>query len=105
MVLPGDISTAAFLIVAALITPGSEVCLCNVGLNPTRTGLLEVLVSMGAQIEIHHGREQSGEPVGNLVVRYSELQATTVSGTMVVKMIDEFPAFAIAAAFATAKQW
>jgi 3-phosphoshikimate 1-carboxyvinyltransferase len=98
--LPGDISAAAFLIVAALITPGSEVYLYNVGLNPTRTGLLDTLVSMGAQIEIHPGCDQGGEPVGNLVVHHSALQATTVSSTMVVRMIDEFPAFAIAATFA-----
>ena len=103
IVLPGDISAAAFLIVAALITPGSELCLCNVGLNPTRIGLLEVLVRMGAQIEIQPSSEPSFEPVGNLVVYYSDLQAATVSGTMVVKMIDEFPAFAIAAAFARGK--
>jgi len=100
VMLPGDISTAAFLIVAALITPGSEIRLCNLGLNPTRTGLLEVLGSMGAQIEIHPGGEQGGEPAGDLVVHHSKLQATTVSGTMVVRMIDEFPAFALAAAFA-----
>ena len=98
--LPGDISAAAFLIVASLITPGSEIRLDNVGLNPTRTGLLAVLGSMGAQIEIHPGREQCGEPVGDLIVRHSELQATTISGTRVVQMIDEFPAFAVAAAFA-----
>ncbi|OGO40644.1 MAG: 3-phosphoshikimate 1-carboxyvinyltransferase [Chloroflexi bacterium RBG_16_58_14] len=100
MTLPGDMSAAAFLIVAALITPGSEVRLCNVGLNPTRTGLLEALGQMRAQIEIHPTGEQGGEPTGDLMVRYSTLQSTTVSGTMVVQMIDEFPAFALAAAFA-----
>jgi 3-phosphoshikimate 1-carboxyvinyltransferase len=100
MTLPGDMSAAAFLIVAALITPGSEVRLCNVGLNPTRTGLLEALGQMGAQIEINPKGEQAGEPTGDLVVRHSTLQATTVSGPMVVQMIDEFPAFALAAAFA-----
>ena len=100
MALPGDISAAAFLIVAALITPGSEVRLCNVGLNPTRTGLLEALGNMGSQIEIYPKGEQGGEPTGDLLVRYSTLQATIVSGTMVVQMIDEFPAFALAAAFA-----
>lgn len=100
MALPGDMSAAAFLIVAALITPGSEVRLCNVGLNPTRTGLLQVLGEMGAQIDILPCPEQGGEPTGDLLVRYSDLQATAVSGTLVVQMIDEFPAFAVAAAFA-----
>ncbi len=103
MALPGDISAAAFLIVAALITPGSELRLCNVGLNPTRTGLLEALERMGAQVEVHRHPDQGGEPMGDLLVRYSELHAVTVSGPLVVRMIDEFPAFAIAAAFAQGK--
>jgi 3-phosphoshikimate 1-carboxyvinyltransferase len=98
--LPGDFSSAAFLIVAALITPDSKLTLRNVGLNPTRTGLLDVLAKMGARIDIHPGYDQGGEPVGDLVVNHSNLYATAVSGSMVVRMIDEFPAFAIAAAFA-----
>lgn len=98
--LPGDMSAAAFLIVAALISPGSEVRLNNVGLNPTRTGLLEALRNMGAEIEIYPHPEQAGEPNGDLLVRHSSLQATRVSGSLVVQMIDEFPAFALAAAFA-----
>jgi 3-phosphoshikimate 1-carboxyvinyltransferase len=98
--LPGDISSAAFLIVAALITPGSEIRLPNVGLNPTRTGLLEALRSMGAQIEIQAETRRFGEPAGDLLVRASRLTATQVAGPLVVRMIDEFPAFAIAAAYA-----
>jgi len=98
--LPGDFSAAAFLIVAALITPGSEVQLCNVGLNPTRTGLLDALHSMGAEINIQPHQAQGGEPVGDLIVRHSALRGTSVSGSAVVKMIDEFPAFALAAVFA-----
>lgn len=98
--LPGDLSAAAFLIVAALITPGSEVRLCNVGLNPTRTGLLEALDRMGAQIEIDIYPNSTYEPKGDLLVRYTRLRATSISGSLVVRMIDEFPAFAIAAAFA-----
>jgi len=100
LALPGDFSSAAFLIVAALVTPQSHLTLKNVGLNPTRTGLLDALRAMGAQIEILPGREQAGEPVGDLLISHSNLHATTVSGTMVVRMIDEFPAFAMAAAFA-----
>jgi 3-phosphoshikimate 1-carboxyvinyltransferase len=97
---PGDISSAAFLIVAALITPGSEIHLRNVGLNPTRTGLLDVLADMGAEITIKPHDDQLGEPVGDLSVHSSVLHGTQVSGSSVVRMIDEFPAFAVAAAFA-----
>ncbi len=95
--LPGDFSSAAFLIVAALITPGSQITLENVGLNPTRTGLLDVLKEMGADIRIIQVREQAGEPCGDLLVRHSRLRAGRVSGERVVRMIDEFPAFAVAA--------
>jgi 3-phosphoshikimate 1-carboxyvinyltransferase len=98
--IPGDFSSAAFLIVSALITPGSEVRLRRVGLNATRTGLLEVLAEMGAQIEVCDPREIAGEPVGDLLVRASQLEGGRVEGTRVVRMIDEFPAFAIAAAYA-----
>lgn len=98
--LPGDISAAAFLIVAALITPGSIITLRGVGLNPTRTGLLEALLSMGAHLRITNRSEQCGEPVGDLTVRHSRLGGTRVDGDLVVRMIDEFPVFAVAAAFA-----
>jgi len=98
--LPGDMSAAAFLIVAALITPGSDVLIRDVGLNPTRTGLVESLQAMGADIRIDAAGERHGEPVGDLSVRHSPLRGTEVSGETVVRMIDEFPAFAVAAAFA-----
>lgn len=100
MTIPGDISAAAFLIVAALIVPGSEITLTGVELNPTRTGLLDALRGMGADIAISHAREVSGEPVGDLTVRASALHSTAVSGDLVVRMIDEFPIFAVAAALA-----
>jgi 3-phosphoshikimate 1-carboxyvinyltransferase len=100
MHIPGDFSAAAFLIVAALVTPGSKLLLPNIGLNPTRTGLLLTLQEMGGQIEIRSPRETSGEPVGDLVVSYSQLHGVTVSGSRVVDMIDEFPVFAAAAALA-----
>ncbi len=100
MTLPGDFSSAAFLIVAALITPGSEITLKNVGLNATRTGLLDILLSMGADIQITAQPSRNGEPVGDLTVRSSTLRGVTVSGGQVVRMIDEFPIFAVAAAFA-----
>lgn len=98
--LPGDFSSAAFLIVAALITPGSEIVLRNVGLNPTRTGLLEALQAMGGQIEVRGREERFGEARGDLMVRYSTLQGGLVRGEQVVRMIDEFPVFAVAAAAA-----
>jgi len=98
--LPNDISAAAFLIVAALITPGSQLHLRSVGLNPTRTGLLDTLLEMGADIQIHPTAERGGEPVGDLIVRYSSLRGVEVGDERVVRMIDEFPVFAVAAAYA-----
>jgi 3-phosphoshikimate 1-carboxyvinyltransferase len=100
LTLPGDISSAAFLIVAALLTPGSDVTLLEVGLNPTRTGLLAALMEMGADITIKPGVERAGEPLGHIRARFSPLKGITVAGSRVVEMIDEFPAFAVAAAFA-----
>jgi 3-phosphoshikimate 1-carboxyvinyltransferase len=100
MTIPGDFSAAAFLIVAALITPGSEIRLRGVGLNPTRTGLLDVLRFMGGDIRVENQRESGGEPSGDLTIRHSRMQAAEVNGSLVVRMIDEFPALAIAAAYA-----
>jgi len=103
MQIPGDFSAAAFLLVAALVTPGSELLLHNIGLNPTRTGLLVTLLEMGADIEVLNPRQASGEPAGDLRVRFSALRGVTVSGARVVEMIDEFPVFAAAAAFAAGR--
>jgi 3-phosphoshikimate 1-carboxyvinyltransferase len=101
MVLPGDFSSAAFLIVAAVITPGSNVTITDVGLNSARTGLLDALLGMGADICITSQTNRSGEPVGDLIVKYSRLHGTNICGEQVVRMIDEFPIFAIAAAYAS----
>jgi 3-phosphoshikimate 1-carboxyvinyltransferase len=98
--LPGDFSAAAFLIVAGLVVPGSRLVLKDVGLNPGRTGLLDALLSMGADICIERPSTRGGEPVGNLLVNYSHLHGTDISGEQVVRMIDEFPIFAVAAACA-----
>jgi len=98
--IPGDISSAAFPIVAALLVPGSEITLTRVGLNPTRTGLLDVLETMGARIQIDNRCIESGEPVGDFTVRASRLTSTTIDGNAVVRMIDEFPILAVAASFA-----
>ena len=103
MLLPGDFSSAAFLIVAAIITPGSQIVLHGVGLNPTRTGLLDVLKAMGADITIQNVYESCGERLGDLQVRYSALRGVNISGSTVVRMIDEFPVFAVAATHAQGK--
>jgi len=100
LTIPGDISSAAFTIVGTLITPESEVILRGVGLNPTRTGLLDVLLEMGADIRVSNRRENQGEPIGDLTVGHSSLRGVSVAGPQVVRMIDEFPVFAVAAAFA-----
>jgi 3-phosphoshikimate 1-carboxyvinyltransferase len=99
--IPGDFSAAAFLITAALLVPGSDLTLVGVGLNPTRTGLLDVLKAMGGDIEVSAQGDEHGEPVGNLRIRHSALRGITVQGDTVVRMIDEFPVFAVAAACAT----
>ncbi len=89
------------LIVAGLITPGSHIYIRGVGLNPTRTGLLEALQEMGADLKVIPGPDQGGEPAGDIVVRHRRLLGGRVSGERVVRMIDEFPVFAAAAASAT----
>jgi 3-phosphoshikimate 1-carboxyvinyltransferase len=100
LVVPGDISSAAFLLVAALVVPGSRVTIANVGINPLRTGLLDTLTEMGARIEIADARMVSGEPVADLVVAASDLAAVDVPAERVPRMIDEFPILAVAAACA-----
>jgi 3-phosphoshikimate 1-carboxyvinyltransferase len=97
---PSDISSAAFFVVAGLLVGGSEVSLRGVGLNPTRTGLLDVLARMGAEIEIAPTGEEGGEPVGDLRVLASALRATEVGGAEVPLAIDELPLVALAACFA-----
>lgn len=97
---PGDPSSAAFFIVAALIVPGSEVTIENVGLNPTRTGIIEVLRQMGGSIEETNPRLVGGEPVADLVVRHSPLRGIEVDPAVVPSMVDEFPALFVAAALA-----
>jgi len=97
---PGDISSAAFFIVAALITPGSELLIRNVGVNPTRTGVIEILRLMGGNIELLDERDSSGEPVADILVKASDLKGVYVSGDLIPRAIDEFPAICIAAALA-----
>jgi 3-phosphoshikimate 1-carboxyvinyltransferase len=100
LTVPGDFSAAAFFIVAALILPGSELRIRGVGVNPTRTGLLDALAAMGATIELDTPRLLSGEPVADLLVRSQELRGTGVGGALIPRMVDEIPVFAVAAAVA-----
>lgn len=97
---PGDISSAAFPLVAALIVPGSAITLEHINLNPTRTGILDVLREMGADITITETGLAGGEPVGTIHARHSALKGVRVGGEVVVRMIDEFPIFMVAALFA-----
>lgn len=99
--LPGDFSSAAFFIVAALLVPGSEVVIRNVGLNPTRTGLLAVLARMGASVEIEQAAAATApEPVGSIRVRGGSLRGVTVEPGLVPRLIDEVPILCVAAACA-----
>jgi len=98
---PGDFSSAAFFIVAALLIPGAEIIARNVGLNPTRTGLLEVLKNMGAAIEVSNLHDVSGEPVGDIYCRgKAALKAVSITGELVPSLIDEFPILCVAASLA-----
>jgi len=100
IVVPGDISSAAFFIVAGLIVPCSELLITGVGVNPTRTGIIDILTMMGGRISLLNQREVSGEPVADILVRSSALQGVDISGDLVPRAIDEFPVIAVAAAAA-----
>jgi 3-phosphoshikimate 1-carboxyvinyltransferase len=100
VVVPGDVSSAAFFMVAGLITPGAELLIRNVGINPTRSGIIDILVAMGGQMEMLDIREQSGEPVADILVRHSQLKGIEICGDMVPRAIDEFPVISVAAALA-----
>ena len=100
VVVPGDFSAAAPFIVAATLLSGSELTIHDVGLNPRRTGLLDVLERMGARISVVNRRKVGGEPLGDLVVQSSELTATNVVPEEVPLLVDELPLFALAAGLA-----
>jgi 3-phosphoshikimate 1-carboxyvinyltransferase len=99
IVVPGDISSAAFWMVAAAASPGSQITIRNVGLNPTRTGIIGVLLRMGAQVN-QMEEHADGEPRGNLIVTGRELNATHIGGAEIPNVIDELPILAVAAALA-----
>ncbi|MEH7883153.1 3-phosphoshikimate 1-carboxyvinyltransferase [Bacillus sp. JJ1609] len=94
---PGDISSAAFFLAAGAITPGSEILLKNVGLNPTRTGIIDVLKEMGADLTIENYDQSSTEPAGDIRIKYSQLRGTTVAGELIPRLIDEIPVIALLA--------
>ena len=97
---PGDISSAAYFIAAALLVPGSELLIQNVGINPTRAGILEVCQNMGADITYLNQKNAGGEPTADLLVKYSHLHGTTIKGSMIPTLIDEIPMIAVMAAHA-----
>jgi 3-phosphoshikimate 1-carboxyvinyltransferase len=100
VIVPGDISSAAFWLVAGAIVPHSELLVQNVGINPTRTGILEVLEIMGANLTLENQREVTGEPVADIRVKHSKLTGCTIKGEVIPRLIDEIPILAVAAVFA-----
>ena len=100
IIVPGDISSAAFFLVAATIVPGSELLIRGVGVNPTRTGIIDILIAMGADIELLDLRQASGEPVADLLVRSARLKGIEIGGDLVPRAIDEFPIICVAASLA-----
>ncbi|MCK8816915.1 3-phosphoshikimate 1-carboxyvinyltransferase [Natroniella sulfidigena] len=103
VIVPGDISSAAFLMVAGLITADSELLIKNVGLNPTRSGVIDALEQMNANLELLNKREVNGEPIADIVVRSSQLQGTVIDGELIPLLIDEIPILAVAASQAEGK--
>lgn len=94
---PGDISSAAFFLVAAAIVPNSHITLHNVGLNPTRTGIIDVMKKMGAKITFQNEQHRNDEPFGDIVVESTQLQGTTIAGDLIPRLIDEIPVIALLA--------
>ncbi len=99
--IPGDISSAAFFIVAGACTPDSDLIIRGVGINPTRSGIIDVLRKMGAELELLNEREMSGEPVADIRVKSSPLKGVVVAGDMIPRLLDEVPALAVAGAVAS----
>lgn len=97
---PGDISSAAFFLVLGAIMPNSQITVTNVGINPTRTGIIDVLKDMGADITLENVHTSAGETVADITVRSSSLKGTTVGGNIIPRLIDELPIIAVAAVFA-----
>lgn len=98
--IPGDISSAAFFMVAALLLPGSDIEITGVGINPSRTGIIDVLKRMGADISIYKERRECGEPVADLRITGGRLKGVSIGGDMIPRLIDEIPVLAVASVFA-----
>ena len=103
--IPGDISAAAFFIVGASMLKGSEIVIKGVGLNPTRTGIIDILRQMGASIEMDNLREMGGEPAGDIRVRSAPLKGVEIKGDIIPRCVDELPVLCIAAAIAEGETW
>ncbi len=101
--IPADISSAAFFMVAACIVPGSDLLIKSVGVNPTRTGIIDVLRAMGGNIKVENGREQAGEPVADIRVRHRKLHAVEIAGEMIPRAIDDMPVLSVAASCAAGR--
>jgi 3-phosphoshikimate 1-carboxyvinyltransferase len=97
LIIPGDISSAAYFIALACLAPGSELYLKDIGVNPTRTGILDVLKMMGADISVVNTRTVSNEPIAGLMIKYSKLKTREISGQLIPRLIDEMPILAVAA--------
>ena len=102
---PADMSSAAFVLIAALLAGAGRVCVRGVGVNPTRTGLVDILQQMGARIAFENPRESGGEPVADLCAERAALRGAEVGGTLIVRAIDEFPALMVAATQAEGETW
>jgi len=100
VVVPGDLSAAAFFMVGASLVPGSDVTMTSVGVNPTRTGVLEILTGMGANIQVLNRRDEAGEPVADLRVRTAPLHGIRIGAELIPQTIDEFPILCVAAVLA-----
>lgn len=100
IIVPGDISSAAFFMVAGLIVPNSCIRIQNVGINPTRSGILDVCIAMGANITLENKKTDIGEPTADIIVKTSNLKGTIISGEMIPRLIDEIPILAVMACFA-----
>lgn len=97
ILIPGDMSSASYFLIAAILCPDSEIIIRNVGTNPTRAGILEAIEAMGGQVSMENRREESGEPVADLHVRSSQLKGGDFGGDLIVRMLDEIPLLAVAA--------
>lgn len=103
IVVPGDISSAAFFMVLGAVMPNSEITIKNVGINPTRTGIIDVFEDMGADMKLVNKRSAAGEPVADIIIRSSKLKGTTICGSVIPRLIDELPVIAVASVFAEGK--